>query len=230
MFNSPNSGAHSLQCPYCRSFSKQQWYNVAKGVMSKKGLDYYEGFVPELHLSICPQCNRYSLWLNDKMIHPPMSIAPWSSERMPKSMKEDFLEARAVVATSPRAASALLRLCLQKLMIYLGEKGKNIELDVANLTKKGMPPNFISTMLDARVIGPMAVPPGKISPSDDVEAAMKLFNLVNMMLESTIQRHRGISQLYPKSAKKRKVKKKLSPKENPIKKREIIPTPTILYR
>ncbi len=164
------------------------------------------------------------------MIHPRVSIAPWPSERMPLNIKEDFIEARTVVGTSPKAACALLRLCLQKLMIYLGEKGKNIELDIANLTRKGLPHNFISTMLDARVIGPMTVPPGKISPSDDIETAMTLFNLINMMIESTIPRQREISQLYPESAKKRKVKKNPIPKKNPIKKREIIPTPTILYR
>lgn len=230
MLNSPNSGAPPLQCPYCKSYSKQQWYNVVKGVMSKKGLDYYEGFIPDLHLSICPQCNRYSLWLNDKILHPPMFTAPLPSERMPKSVREDFLEARTVVANSPKAASALLRLCLQKTMICLGEKGKNIELDIANLKRKGMPCNFISTMLDTRVIGSMAVPPGKISPSDDVETAMKLFNLVNKMIVSTIQHQRGIRKLHLKNAKKRRVSKKLTPKENPIKKREIIPTPTILYR
>jgi len=231
MFNSPNSDARTLQCPYCKSYSKQQWYNVAKGVMSKKGLDYYEGFVPELLLSVCPQCNRYTLWLNDKMILPPMSIAPWPSERMPLNIKEDFLEARTVLAASPKAASALLRICLQNLMTHLGEKGRNIELDIANLARKGLPNNFISAMLAARVIGPTAVPPGKINSSDDVETAMTLFNLINMMSESTIQRQRKTNQLYPKTpGKRRKVKEKPIPKKNPIKKREIIPTPTILYR
>jgi len=230
MFNSPNSVARTLQCPYCRSYSKQQWYNIAKGILSKKGLDYYEGFVPELHLSVCPQCNRYALWLNDKMILPPLSIAPWPSERMPLNIKEDYLEARTILAASPKAASALLRMSLQNLMAHLGEKSKNIELDVANLARKGLPNNFISAMLAARVIGPAAVSPGKINSSDDVETAMTLFNLINMMSESTIQRQRETTQLYPKTPGKRRIKKKPTPRKNLVKKREIIPTPTILYR
>ena len=198
--------------------------------MSKKGLDYYEGFIPELHLSVCPQCNRYSLWLSDKMIHPTVSIAPWPSEKMPSNTKEDYLEARTVLPASPKAASALLRMNLQNLMTHLGEKSKNIELDIANLARKGLPNNFISAMLAARVIGPAAVPPGKISPSDDVETAMTLFNLINMMSELTIQRKRETSQLYPKTPGKRRINKKPTPRRNPSKKREIIPTPTILYR
>ena len=230
MFNSPNPVTRTLQCPYCRSHSKQQWYNIAKGIMSKKGLDYYEGFIPELHLSICQQCNKYTLWLNDKMILPPLSIAPWPSERMSLNIKEDYLEARTVLPASPKAASALLRMNLQNLMTHLGEKSKNIELDIANLARKGLPNNFISAMLAARVIGPAAVPPGKISPSDDVETAMTLFNLINMMSELTIQRKRETSQLYPKTPGKRRINKKPTPRRNPSKKREIIPTPTILYR
>src|SRR4030042_5468530 len=109
MFNSQNFRAHTFQCPYCGGYAKQKWYNVAKGVMSEKGLDYYEGFIPELRLSICPQCNRYALWLNDTILHPALSNAPWPSETMPLTIKEDFLEARTVATTSPKAASALLR-------------------------------------------------------------------------------------------------------------------------
>lgn len=56
---------------------------------------------------------------------------------MPKDVKEDFEEARNVVDVSLRAA-ALLRLVTQKLMIHLGEKGKNLNGDIASLVEKGL--------------------------------------------------------------------------------------------
>ncbi len=129
--------ANVFHCPHCGVYTKQEWYNLAKGKISEKGLDYYEGFIPDLSLSLCTQCKRYALWLNDKIIHPALSIAPWPIEDIPLNVKDDFLEARDTVNTSPKAASALLRLCLQKLMSHLGESSKNMELDVSSLIKKG---------------------------------------------------------------------------------------------
>jgi Domain of unknown function (DUF4145) len=230
MFNSPSFKATAFQCPYCRRHAKQEWYNVAKGVMSKKGLDYYEGFISELHLSVCVQCNRYVLWLNDTIIHPALSIAPWPSEDVPLNIKEDFLEARIVATTSPRAACALLRLCLQKLMIHLGENGKNIELNIVNLVKKGLPNKFSAALLAVRAIGPGAEQPGKINLRDDVETAMALFSLINRIVESIASRQREINRLYPRLPKKKSARKRQRQKKTQIKKREIIPTPTILYR
>ena len=73
------------------------------------------------------------------MIYPVSSKAPLPVEDMPKDVKEDFIEARNIVNASPRSAAALLRLSLQKLMIHLEEKGKDLNEDIKNLVKKGLP-------------------------------------------------------------------------------------------
>jgi hypothetical protein len=223
--------ANAFHCPNCGVYTKQEWYNLAKGVISEKGFDYYEGFISDLYLSLCTQCKRYALWLNDKIIYPALSIAPWPIEDMPLIVKDDFLEARGIINTSPKAASALLRLGLQKLMAYLGESGKNMELDISSLIKKGLPDKFRDALWAVRVIGIDAVHPGEISLKDDVDTAIALFNLTNMIVESTISQQRKVNQLYttlpnPKPARKRKTRKK--PRKS--KKREVIPKPTILYR
>ncbi len=220
-----------FNCPHCGVYAKQEWYNLAKGKISEQGLDYYEGFIPDLYLSLCTQCKRYSLWLNDKIIYPVLSIAPWPIEDMPLSVKEDFLEARGIVNTSPRTAAALLRLCLQKLMCHLGEGGKNMELDVSGLIKKGLPEKFRDALWAVRVIGNDAVRPGEISLKDDVDTAVALFSLINMIVESTISQQKKVNQLYttlpnPKPARKRQTRKK--PRKSG--KRDVIPKPTILYR
>ena len=87
----------------------------------------------KLYVSFCSHCSEFSVWYDENLIYPKSSFAPMPSEDMPEDVKEDFLEARNIVMDSPRAAAALLRLALQKLMIHLGEKGKNLNEDIANL-------------------------------------------------------------------------------------------------
>jgi hypothetical protein len=223
--------ANVFHCPHCGVYAKQEWYNLAKGKISEKGFDYYEGFISDLFLSFCSQCKRYALWLNDKIIYPTLSIAPWPIEDMPLNVKDEFLEARGIANASPRAASALLRLSIQRLMGYLGESGKNMELDVSSLIKKGLPEKFRDALWAVRVIGDDAVRPGEISLKDDVDTAVALFNIINMLVESTISQQRKVSQLYitlPNSGPVRK--RQARKKARKSRKREVIPKPTILYR
>jgi hypothetical protein len=223
--------ASAFHCPHCGVYAKQQWYNMAKAAISEKGLDYYAGFVRGLYLSMCSKCGKYALWLNEKILYPALSIAPWPIEDMPVNVKEDFLEARSIVNTSPKAASALLRIGLQKLMCCLGESGKNMEIDVSNLIRRGLPERFRDALRAVRVIGANSIRPNEISPMDDLETATALFSLVNMIVEATISQQRKVTQLYtslpnPKPSQKRQTRKKARKR----KKSEVIPKPTILYR
>lgn len=232
-----DSKSKVFQCPHCGISAKHEWHNLAKGVISENGINYYEGFIPDLYMSLCSQCNRYTLWLNDKIIYPALSFAPWPTEDMPLDIKDAFLEARGVVTSSPEAASALLRLCLQNLMTHLGGNGKNLELDISNLMKKGLPKKFRDKLRAVRVIGFDAVKPGEINLKDDVDTAVALFHLINMIVEATISRQKKVNQLYttfsnpkPVRKKRRTQKRKKARKPKPKKKEEIVPKPTILYR
>lgn len=120
------------------------------------------------------------------MVFPLVVLAPAPNPDLPNEIAVDFEEARNVAPRSSRAAAALLRLCVQKLCIHLGEPGDNINSDIANLVGKGLPAKIQQALDIVRVIGNNAVHPGQIDLRDDSETAYQLFNLVNLIADVMI--------------------------------------------
>lgn len=130
------------------------------------------------------------------MIVPSEAPVPPPHQDMPVECILDYNEARDVVAISPRAASALLRLTLQKLMAALGEKGKNINDDIGSLVTKGLPAQIQQALDYCRVVGNNAVHPGEIVINDTPEIAHNLFSMMNFIIEDRISRPKHIFALY----------------------------------
>ncbi len=97
---------------------------------------------------------------------------------LPDHIIRDYEEARGILRDSPRGAAALLRLCVQKLCMHLGEKGKNIDDDIASLVSKGLNPLVQKSLDIVRVIGNEAVHPGVIDLNDDRDTASQLLILI----------------------------------------------------
>jgi hypothetical protein len=210
----------AFDCPHCGAYASQQWLESAR-IRSKNEN------VKNIALSICQLCQETSVWIEDtdslqpderflagsqpdsqmkvpmrptkaKLVYPLTSLVPMPTEDMPEEILGDYLEARAVVDDSPRAAAALLRLCVQKLMPLLGEKGKNINDDIASLVKKGLPVEIQQALDSLRVIGNESVHPGEINLNDDRETALLLFDLINLTVERMITQPTKIKALYDK--------------------------------
>ena len=90
----------------------------------------------------------------------------------------------------------MLRLAIQKLCLELGQKGKNINEDIAALVKNGLDVKVQQALDIVRVIGNSAVHPGQIDIRDDLATAETLFKLVNLIVEKTISEPRQIAELY----------------------------------
>jgi hypothetical protein len=130
------------------------------------------------------------------MIYPISGTVQLPNDDLRDDIKLDYLEAKDIVVLSPRGAAALLRLCVQKLCNQLGEKGDNINTDIKNLVKKGLPETMQQALDSVRVIGNHAVHPGQIDLKDDIDTAYKLFSFINIIAEVLITQPKKINELY----------------------------------
>ncbi|MFL6282702.1 MAG: DUF4145 domain-containing protein [Pyrinomonadaceae bacterium] len=186
----PTQGKKQFHCVHCSVYAAQAWYNVFSdtetGTLHKTSI----------FQCVCQHCRKPSYWCEEKMIIPSTSTTEPAHPDLPDDCRFDYEEAAAVVSASPRAAAALLRLGIQKLMLHLGEKGKNINEDIASLVSKGLPPLIQKALDYCRVVGNNAVHPGEIDLNDTPETAHQLFRMINFILEDRIERPKEIEALY----------------------------------
>ena len=163
-----------------------------------------------LHLSQCFSCGEIAVWIHDRPLFPPASAAPAANGDLPKEVRADYDEAGRIVDLSPRGAAALLRLAIQKLCVSLGEKGKSIDDDIANLVKRGLAPLVQKALDSVRVIGNEAVHPGTLNLKDDRDTATKLFGVVNIIAEQMISNPKHVEELYGRlpEAKRQAIEKR----------------------
>ncbi|MGY4485607.1 hypothetical protein ACVWWR_004798 [Bradyrhizobium sp. LM3.2] len=167
-------------------------------------------------MSKCYSCKGISIWRADELIYPLNQVAITPNEGMPADVREDFLEANEILDKSPRGAAALLRLCIQKLLVHLGEAGKNINDEIGNLVRGGLDKRIQQALDVVRVVGNSAVHPGQIDLRDDKTTASKLFGLVNVIVESQITQAKHIADMYQNvvpDTVKQQIEKRDSPKQ-----------------
>jgi hypothetical protein len=149
-----------------------------------------------VHLSECYNCKKIAVWVHKSLAFPAQRTGVLPNPDLPNDLIADFEEARAIVDGSPRGAAALMRLVIQKLCAHLGEKGKNIDDDIASLVSKGLNPLVQKALDVVRVVGNEAVHPGTIDLKDDRDTALRLFGLVNAIADQMITHPKAVKEMY----------------------------------
>ncbi len=204
-YKSPEYKKTSFNCPFCNAYSRQIWQDLWFGQHEESLESLFD-----TDIAICSHCNKYSIWYEEKMIYPNLPGVELPNEDLKDEIKKDYYEAVGIVQKSPRGAAALLRLGIQKLCIQLGEKGKDINTDIGNLVKKGLPVKVQQSLDSLRVIGNEAVHPGELDLRDDIKTATSLFKLINFIVEKMVTEPKEIEEIYNKipETKKSQIKKR----------------------
>lgn len=190
-FTPPEFLKPTFHCPHCKAYSQQHWFDI-NGHSNTFGGQRFEN----LRVSACTNCSKECIWLNEAIIFPRTRGAPPPNPDLSVRIKSLYEEAAKIEHESPRAAAALLRLCLQLICIELGENGKNINADIASLVAKGLPIEVQRALDVLRVIGNNAVHPGEISLEDQPETVTALFTLVNTVADRMITQPKKVAELY----------------------------------
>jgi len=202
----------AFDCPHCGAYAHQRRHRL----FAETSYQTYTQ-IHNFSTTQCSRCSQYAIWHRTtstaggipagdfawQMVYPLVGDAPLPNNDLPDDIKQIYLEARAIIAQSPRGSAALLRLAIDKLCDYLKTGGNNLNEKIKKLATKGLPEKIQKALDVVRVTGNNAVHPGQID-IDNVETAKELFELVNVIASHMISEDKQIATIYdklPKSAK-----------------------------
>jgi Domain of unknown function (DUF4145) len=135
-----------------------------------------------LHVSGCHSCNGFALWMGDRLVF------PYNVEKTPDLIQEDFEEAAAILDESPRGATALLRVCIQKLVPLLKQEGKSLNDYISSLVCKGLEVEIKQAMEVLQVLRNEPGQPTRLETQEDKEMALRFFDSLKVILERRMLR------------------------------------------
>ena len=196
----PAAGKKSFHCPHCGVLAEQTWsVNIQCNYQQRQPNGQLMQSIYGLENTAsakCKHCNNFSIWINNVMVYPLTGNVEMANPDLPADILKVYNEAKDIVNISPRGSAALLRLALQKLCNDLGEKGKNINDDIASLVKRGLPVQLQEALDSVRVIGNHAVHPGVFDLEDKPETALALFSFINIICDYFINKTKKIAEVY----------------------------------
>ena len=196
-FTSPNVQLDAFNCPHCGAYANQNWGNMFTDELNEITS------ILNFQIGSCVHCEKITIWEEQKMIYPSTGNAPMPNSDMPDEIKDDYNEARNIVSDSPRAACALLRLCIEKICNDK-IKGKDLNDKIKKLAKQGLDDNIIKALDSVRIIGNQAVHPLEMDLKDNEKIATGLFEIVNYISQWAYTQKKNIDVIFKSLPKRNK--------------------------
>lgn len=179
-----------------KDYQQQAISDFITDAKSNVAIIHQSYFPDSLSFATCSSCDEPSVWMHNKMVYPITSNVPSPNSDLSEEIKKLYQEAASITEFSPRGATAILRLALQKLLIQLGKKGKDINSDIKEMVAGGLSPKIQQALDIVRVVGNNAVHPGQIDMDDNNEIASRLFHILNFIADELISKPKELENLY----------------------------------
>lgn len=171
----------TIVCPHCSVTICVEAKSHYLG--SESGEEF--GYSYRSMTSNCPACERLivaieQVWqynaqsdeeVQERFIAFPRTTRAWPvAEEVPQPYRQDFTEASAIVADSPKASAALSRRCLQTILHeHLSIRKKNLEMEIDELlASNGVPSHIADSLHAVRNIGNFAAHPLKSTNTGEI--------------------------------------------------------------
>jgi hypothetical protein len=165
-----------------------------------------------LHVSRCYNCKGFTVWVRDRLVFPvrgdePPDVVEVDFEEVAEDVQEtaedvqhgdehvqdnaedfeevseDFEEAAAILNKYPRAAAALIRICIQNMMPLLKQTGKNLDENISSLLRKGLEVQIQQAMDVLQVIRRNPGQENHVDLRDETAIATRMFESLKEILE-----------------------------------------------
>jgi hypothetical protein len=117
-------------------------------------------------------------------------VYPTKLDKTPELVDEDVEEAAVVLNKSPRGATALMRVCIQKLVPLLEENGKELNQRVSSLVRKGLEMEIQQAMDVLEVLRSDSAQLNPLESQADRETALRFLDSLKEVLERRMSHNR----------------------------------------
>ena len=128
-----------------------------------------------LHVSSCHSCNGFPLWVGSLLVF------PTKIDKTPELAEEDLDEAAAILNKFPRGATALMRVCIQKLVPLLEDNAEELNQRVSSLVRKGLEMEMQQSMEVLQVLHSTQLNP--LESQADRETALRFLDSLKEVFE-----------------------------------------------
>src|ERR1700730_6587414 len=137
-----------------------------------------------LHISNCHSCNGFSLWVGGLLVF------PTKIDKTPELVEEELEQAAAILNEFPRGATALMRVCIQKLVPLLEDNGKELNQRVSSLVRKGLEMEMQQAKEVLQVLRSDPTQLNPLEPQADRETALRFLDSLKEVLERRMSQNR----------------------------------------
>src|SRR6516164_4962011 len=137
-----------------------------------------------LHTSNCHSCNGFALWVGGLLVF------PTRVDKTPELAEEDVEEAAAILNKFPRGATALMRVCIQKLVPLLEDNGKALNQRVSSLVRKGLEMEAQQSIEVLQVLRSNPLRLSQLESEADKETALRFIDSLQAVLERRMPHNR----------------------------------------